>query len=80
MKVLTTITLRGSQKRLRAGYDPIASGLPRVAAVAGHSFRNAPTIIDFAITRVDRNYGDGALNRAMTAIRASFLPKCPHHA
>jgi hypothetical protein len=53
MKVLTTITLRGSQKRLRAGYDPIASGLPRIAAAAGHSFRNAPTIVDFAITRVD---------------------------
>jgi hypothetical protein len=31
------ITLRGSQKRLRAGYDPIASGLPRIA-VRGRPF------------------------------------------
>jgi hypothetical protein len=51
MKVLTTITLQGSPKRLRAGYDPIASGLPRIAVAAGHSFRNKPTIIGFAITR-----------------------------
>jgi hypothetical protein len=32
------IMLRGSQKRLRAGYDPIVSGLLRIAAAAGHSF------------------------------------------
>src|SRR5450631_828813 len=31
------ITLRGSQKRLRAEYDPIASGLPRIA-VRGRPF------------------------------------------
>jgi len=31
------ITLQGSQKRLRAGYDPIASGLPRIA-VRGRPF------------------------------------------
>jgi hypothetical protein len=31
------ITLRGSPKRLRAGYDPIASGLPRIA-VRGRPF------------------------------------------
>ena len=31
------ITLQGSQKRLRAGYDPIASGLPWIA-VRGRPF------------------------------------------
>src|SRR6478735_5949410 len=50
MKVLTTITLPDSQKRLRAGYDPIANGLQRVAIHGRPSFRNAATIIDFAIT------------------------------
>jgi hypothetical protein len=40
--VLTTITLQGGQKRLRAGYDPIVSGLPRVA-VHGRPFLSERT-------------------------------------
>jgi hypothetical protein len=40
--VLTTITLQGGQKRLRAGYDPIASGLPQVA-VHGRPFLSERT-------------------------------------
>ena len=43
----------GQPKAAQGGYDPIASGLPRMASAVGHSFRNMPTIIGFAITRAD---------------------------
>jgi hypothetical protein len=36
------ISLQGSQKRLRAGYDPIASGLSRIA-VRGRPFLSERT-------------------------------------
>src|SRR5437763_10919110 len=58
-KVLARSRYKAAKKRLRAGYDPIASGLSRIAAAAGHSFRNAPTIIVFC-------YYKGGLGEAVT--------------
>jgi len=54
MKVLTTITLRGSQSgsgRTRSDRQRPAAGC---TSVAGHSFRNTPTIPVCAITRVGK--------------------------
>jgi hypothetical protein len=46
----------GQPKAAQGANDPIASGLPRMASAAGHSFRNMPTIIGFAITRAQSLY------------------------
>jgi len=73
MKVLTTITRRGSQKWLRAGYDPIASGLSR-GAVRGrpflsehaddNRFRYYKGGLGVAVTRLARATEDGGLRCA----------------
>src|SRR5256885_12908651 len=54
MKVLTTITLQSSHKRLRAGSIRSPAALPRMRSAAEHSFRNRPTITDRAITRAGK--------------------------
>src|SRR5437868_9496655 len=54
MKVLATITLRGSHKPLRVGSIRSPAACRGWPSAAGHSFRNAPTIIGFAITRVGK--------------------------
>src|SRR5262249_48576559 len=54
MKMLTTITLRGSHKLLRVGSIRSPAALPRMA-VRGRAFLSEqPTIFGFAITRVGK--------------------------
>jgi len=47
------ITLRGSQKQLRVGLDPIASGLPRIAV------RGRPFLSEHTDSNRFRYYKDG---------------------
>src|SRR5450755_1387606 len=46
------ITLRGSYKLLRMGSIRSPAACRGLHSAAGHSFRNTPTVIDFAITRM----------------------------
>jgi hypothetical protein len=55
------ITLRGSQKRLRVGYDPIASGLPPIAV------RGRPFLSEHA-DHIRSRYYKGGLSAAIPIV------------
>jgi hypothetical protein len=63
------ITLRGSQKQLRADSIRSPAACRGWSSPAGHSFRNTLTIIDRAITRADYTTKSPARGRALHSLQ-----------